>query len=223
MGFIVFAGLAHAQLTYLFVFYWAVIVFPFLWSTLSSCTHSNSSQHAQELGDGGTGSTAYGGSKIGKTLKLSGLLFLTQETGMLNSAPWEQKHIYCVHKLHSQHLVQHQEWVNITGLQALCKVSQWAIWTVLWKFKGDSFCRTFTFTGTKTQWRQGLCFIGCYNVSTKDMQALNKYLWDNEKHKLGLEMSTSQHPLLRLLWFVLWNWTCWRLTMLNTAFWVVNL
>ena len=50
------------------------------------------------------------------------------------------------------------------------------------------------------------------------MQALNKYLWDNEKHKLGLEMSTSQHPLLRLLWFVLWNWTCWRLTMLNTAF-----
>ena len=50
------------------------------------------------------------------------------------------------------------------------------------------------------------------------MQALNNYLWDNEKHKLGLEMNTSQYPLLRPLWFVFWDWTCWRLTMLNTAF-----
>lgn len=200
-----------------------MIVFPCLWSALSSCAHSNSSQHAQEPGDGGTVSTAYGGSKIGKTLKPSGLLFLTQERGMLNSAPSEQKHVYCIHNLYPQHLVQQQEWRNITGLQTLWKVSQWTIWTVLWKFKGDLFCRTFTFTGTKTQWRQGRCFIGYYNVSTKDMQALNNYLWDNEKHKLGLEMNTSQYPLLRHLWFVFWDWTCWRLTMLNTVFWVVNL
>lgn len=38
-----------------------MILFPFLWSTFSSCTHNNSSQHAQELGVGGTVSIAYGG------------------------------------------------------------------------------------------------------------------------------------------------------------------